>query len=75
MSDRVVLITGAGRGIGLGLVRVYLEKGYSVAASARDPEKAKDLKRLQESNKNLILLSFDVTDEPAIKKLNSGMCK
>ena len=75
MSDRVVLITGAGRGIGLGLVRVYLEKGYFVAASARNPEKAKELKRLQESDPNLILLSFDVTDESGIKEASRAVQK
>jgi NAD(P)-dependent dehydrogenase (short-subunit alcohol dehydrogenase family) len=75
MSDRVVLITGAGRGIGLGLVKVYLEKGYSVAASARNPEKAKELKRLQKSDPNLILLSFDVTDESAIKEASRAVQK
>lgn len=41
-----IVITGAGRGIGLGLVRAYLERGEIVHAGARQPERADDLHRL-----------------------------
>ncbi|WVQ81965.1 hypothetical protein IAT38_004092 [Cryptococcus sp. DSM 104549] len=36
---KIVLITGANRGIGLGLAKVYLEKGWTVVAAARDLSK------------------------------------
>lgn len=39
-----VLITGANRGLGLELARQYTADGWSVIATARDPETATDLK-------------------------------
>jgi NAD(P)-dependent dehydrogenase (short-subunit alcohol dehydrogenase family) len=41
-----VLITGANRGLGLGLTKAYLEKGWSVTATCRDPDNAPELKAL-----------------------------
>lgn len=40
---KTVLITGANRGIGLHLAKLYLEKGYRVVAACRDPSKMPDL--------------------------------
>jgi NAD(P)-dependent dehydrogenase (short-subunit alcohol dehydrogenase family) len=40
MSKKVVLITGANRGIGLSFVKAYLQKGWEVHATARKPEDA-----------------------------------
>ncbi|WVQ81960.1 hypothetical protein IAT38_004087 [Cryptococcus sp. DSM 104549] len=36
-ADKIVLITGANRGVGLGLTKVYLAKGYTVVAAVRNP--------------------------------------
>lgn len=41
-----VLITGAGRGIGLELARQYAADGWDVVATVRDPAKATDLAAL-----------------------------
>lgn len=41
-----VLITGANRGIGLGLTKAYLAKGWAVTATCRDPDNAPELKAL-----------------------------
>lgn len=41
-----VLITGAGRGIGLELARQYAAEGWEVVATVRDPEAAGDLAAL-----------------------------
>ena len=46
-EERIVLITGANRGIGLEFTDQYLEGGWTVIATARKPEKAEDLKQLQ----------------------------
>jgi NAD(P)-dependent dehydrogenase (short-subunit alcohol dehydrogenase family) len=43
-----VLVTGASRGIGLELVRQYAEGGWSVLATARDPEDSAGLAELSE---------------------------
>ncbi|WP_417766625.1 SDR family NAD(P)-dependent oxidoreductase [Stappia sp.] len=36
-EGRVVMVSGASRGIGLAITKTLLEKGYSVSAGARDP--------------------------------------
>ena len=43
---QTVLVTGASRGIGLGLVRVLAGAGYSVVATCRSPAHAPDLAQL-----------------------------
>jgi len=42
-ENKTVLITGANRGIGFALVQVFLQEGWSVIATAREPAKASDL--------------------------------
>ena len=42
-----VFITGANRGIGLEFTKQYLERGWTVIATARKPEMAEDLKQLE----------------------------
>ncbi len=46
MSEKNVLIVGASRGIGLGLVKEYLDEGDRVTATVRDAAKATDLSAL-----------------------------
>ncbi|WVQ81962.1 hypothetical protein IAT38_004089 [Cryptococcus sp. DSM 104549] len=36
-SDKIVLITGANRGVGLGIAKVFLAKGWTVVAAVRNP--------------------------------------
>jgi len=61
-----VMITGANRGLGLGLAKAYLAKGYDVIATARNPEKAKELKALEGP---IEVHKLDVTDHPAVDAL------
>lgn len=46
VAAKTVLITGASRGIGLGLATHYKALGYIVIGTARDPATATDLKAL-----------------------------
>lgn len=41
---KTVLVTGANRGIGLVFVNSYLKAGWSVIATARNPQEAKEVK-------------------------------
>jgi hypothetical protein len=58
-------ITGASRGFGLEIVRLALERGENVAATARRPEQiTKDLG----SHDNLQILGLDVTEESQVER-------
>jgi NAD(P)-dependent dehydrogenase (short-subunit alcohol dehydrogenase family) len=60
-----VVVTGVSTGIGWGITKILIEKGYRVFGSVR---KAKDAGRLSEEfGTKFIPLIFDVTDEPAVQ--------
>ena len=62
-----VLITGAGRGLGLAFVRSCLERGDRVWAGVRQPQKAPQLTELQAKYpQQLHLIPLDVTDAASI---------
>lgn len=67
-----VLISGANRGIGLELVRQYLQDGWRVFAGCRQPEKARDLNALAGQGE-LIVQPLDVTDARQIENLRSAV--
>ena len=60
------LITGAGRGIGLGLTARLLERGDEVIALVRDPAKAHDLQQLSSPPNKLTLIACDVTSQASL---------
>ena len=65
-----VFITGANRGIGLEFTKQYLERGWTVIATARKPEKAEDLKQLEiQYPDHLTIQQLDVTDHERIDAL------
>ena len=64
-----VLITGANRGLGLEFARQYAAKGFTVIATARKPEEAKELNELAAKNKSITVEKLDVLDEKAIDAL------
>ena len=69
-AAETVLITGSNKGIGLAFTKAYLERGATVIATARKPNKADDLKALKETyGDKLIIEQLDVTDDKRIAKL------
>ncbi|UQZ35576.1 short-chain dehydrogenase [Paenibacillus sp. PK3_47] len=66
-----ILITGAGRGLGLELTAEALERGHSVIAGVRHPEKSQtELSKLaEEHGDRLTIAKLEVTDEEGIAAL------
>jgi NAD(P)-dependent dehydrogenase (short-subunit alcohol dehydrogenase family) len=63
-----VAITGAGRGIGLELVKQYAEGGDRVFALCRSPEKAADLNALAAASGGKVSVhKMDVGDDASVK--------
>lgn len=62
-----VLITGAGRGIGLELARQYAERGDRVLAGCRDVERAPGLRALVDRHRDAVtILPLEVTDTTSL---------
>ena len=63
----ILLITGANRGIGLGLVKVYLENHWRVIATCRDPRIAEELLALKiKYPEKISIMTMDVNDQKQI---------
>lgn len=64
-----ILITGAGRGLGLEFAKQYTGLGYRVFATARSPAKATELGKLAKANVSLSVHALDVDDEASVRAL------
>lgn len=63
-----ILITGASRGLGLEYAKQYLEEGWEVIATARNPEAAPGLKALESNgSRKLRMVAMDVTDHARVE--------
>ena len=71
-----VLITGANRGIGLELVKHYLDHGVRVIGTYRKTTRSKELTQMCENHKDLKTLKLDVSSDESLKnfpdKLNGA---
>lgn len=62
-----VLVTGAGRGIGLEFVKQLLAAKKNVIAWVREPEKAKELEQLQKQNPQLLTVQkVDINHDKSV---------
>jgi len=69
LSNKVIAITGANRGIGLGLAEVCLANNAAVVYSLDLSEPDEEFATLAKKNPNRFkYLHMDVTDEPSIKR-------
>ncbi len=63
-----ILITGANRGLGLGMARHAVERGYTVIGTARDPKSADDLNAIASRVEQL-----DTSDHDSIDALAKSL--
>ena len=68
--SKVVLVTGAGRGIGLELARRYAADGWTVLATVRDAGKATALRALPGA---VEVLPLEVTDAASVSALAAAL--
>ncbi|PPD22098.1 MAG: short-chain dehydrogenase [Methylomonas sp.] len=64
-----LLITGANRGLGLEFCRQYAERGDTVIATCREPERADALQALAQKHTTLSIEKLDVADFAQIDQL------
>jgi len=69
MPQKEIVIVGASRGLGLGLVKEYVARGWRVTATARDLAKAAELSALAASTTVLRLETVDIDDGAAATAL------
>lgn len=66
--QNTIFITGSNRGIGFEFAKQYAQAKWKVIATCRSPEKASDLKKLQQNYPDYIaIFPLDVTDHKQIK--------
>lgn len=64
-----VFITGANRGIGLSLTKLYIDSGWQVHATTRNLASSDELVSLSDQHFSLTLHELDVTDYQRVAKL------
>ncbi|MCL2919751.1 SDR family oxidoreductase [Shewanella litorisediminis] len=70
-----VVITGANRGIGLALTKLYLDAGCDVAACCRTPDEATALHAMMEIHEGLELFELDISANDAIASLGDALAE
>tara|TARA_B100000945_G_scaffold217641_1_gene175630 strand:+ start:560 stop:1276 length:717 start_codon:yes stop_codon:yes gene_type:complete len=69
-----ILITGANRGLGLGLVKEYANDGWKVIATSRNPNNSNDLTDLvNKKGNNIEIHHLDVEDLDSISALSQDL--
>ncbi len=78
LNNKIVLITGAGSGIGAALVKRFLEKGFRVCATDKDEEKLNLLgqelfSRFEKSK--WMMQAMDVGCRDSVQKAQEAICR
>lgn len=71
MENKVVCITGAGRGIGAGMAQMFSENGYDLILHYRSSEKESDalIQKIQKPNQKIWKVQADICDETQVKEM------
>ncbi len=74
MAQRIYLVTGSSRGIGLGLVRELVSRGHRVVATCRNPDSASELEKLLTDNGQPKPVACDVTSDESVDECFKKVC-
>ncbi len=66
MTQRIYLVTGSSRGIGLGLVRELISRGHKVISVCRNPESASELEKVLSENGQPKPVKCDVASDVSV---------
>jgi NAD(P)-dependent dehydrogenase (short-subunit alcohol dehydrogenase family) len=70
ISQRVVVVTGANRGIGFEVCRQMALRNYQVILTSRDPSKGHEaVRKLKDAGRAVLFQSLDVTDDSSVVAL------
>jgi NAD(P)-dependent dehydrogenase (short-subunit alcohol dehydrogenase family) len=70
VADKVVVITGAGQGIGRTFAKAFASAGARVVIAERNAEKARDVEQeIVSGNGNALVVETDVADESSVNAL------
>ncbi len=70
LTDKIAVITGAGKGIGRATAELFLKEGSKVILTSRNQADLDDIIRENESHKdNIITISGDISKEDTISKV------
>ena len=70
VTDKVVVITGAGQGLGRAFAKTFASGGAKVVIAERNVEKARDVEReIAAGNGHAIVVETDVADEGSVARM------
>jgi NAD(P)-dependent dehydrogenase (short-subunit alcohol dehydrogenase family) len=73
VTDKVVVITGAGQGLGRAFAKTFASGGAKVVIAERNVEKARDVEReIAAGNGHAIVVETDVADEGSVGRMASA---
>jgi NAD(P)-dependent dehydrogenase (short-subunit alcohol dehydrogenase family) len=68
LSKRVALVTGAGQGMGVGIVRALADRGAAIAVNDLHADRAEaTAEALRRGGARAVAVTFDVTDRAAVE--------
>jgi len=74
--DRIAVITGGSRGIGLALAKAFFEAGYQVVITGRDPDRLQSaIKQLKTQKAAVLPIQCDVRDPSSVSRLFTEISK